>query len=456
MMKRRTREHQAVHMRHRHAYRYAFAQRAQHPARRAAVQVNRVARAAVIRGNHIRLAVHAESDVADEACVENRQHGFALILAALRQPLNLGPFGGSEVAHALQFSASRPLRQSQVGLPRPVRVSARRATAAGPGRTSCRRKGTAVSAQTWGSSVARLCRPRNGWRSGFRRSVVSRYRCPGCRRRAAKAAAGISGWRRSRAARTSDKTIVPRFCWRTPSCEIRCRLSSAGRPRQMATELTQASPKSAPSYENTSSTGCSFIFVIQFHATASPPRAPPGNRCIPQPPRNSNADPKDNPRCRLPLCPFHRAARPTPPRFLPGQTLTPDPLAPVRGSFPRFSAAARCRQVPSPSAAAASCHRDLARNPPNNREYFRRPSSRTSRPLLFRWAAARSVRSAWKAIPCTPWLAQTSRHSRDSFPCWDPLCNSSRTPRTARASLRSGPLPPRRASPLRESPPVCP
>ena len=105
-MKRRPRQHQAVHVRYRHAHWDALAQRAQHPAGRAAMQIDRVARAAVIRGDHVGLAVHAEPDMAHEPRVENRKHGFALIFAAFRQSLDLGAFGGCEVAHALQFIAA--------------------------------------------------------------------------------------------------------------------------------------------------------------------------------------------------------------------------------------------------------------------------------------------------------------------------------------------------------------
>src|SRR5208283_1540835 len=102
--------------------------------RRAAMQVHDVPQAAIIRGNYIRLAVHAEANVAHEAGVENGVHRFAVIFAPLWQPFNLSTFGGGEVAHALYFSGLPGLRQCQLGPLQAARVFAQKATAAGRAR----------------------------------------------------------------------------------------------------------------------------------------------------------------------------------------------------------------------------------------------------------------------------------------------------------------------------------
>lgn len=100
MVKRGARQHQSIHQGHRDTDGHAFAERAQHAAGRAAVQINSVAGAAVVRGDDEGLAFHAKADVADETRVENAVHRFAVVLAALRQTLDLGAFGGSEFAHS--------------------------------------------------------------------------------------------------------------------------------------------------------------------------------------------------------------------------------------------------------------------------------------------------------------------------------------------------------------------
>ena len=107
MMERRSRQHQAVDVRNRNANRHTLAECAQHAAGRAAVQIKDVAGAAIIRGDHVGLALHVESYVADKRGIENFVHNFAVIVAALGQAFDLGAIRWGELAHAVILMVHR-------------------------------------------------------------------------------------------------------------------------------------------------------------------------------------------------------------------------------------------------------------------------------------------------------------------------------------------------------------
>jgi len=71
MVEHRAREHESIHVRDRDANGHTPAERAEHATGGAAVEIQRVAGAAIVRGDDVRLAVGIEADVADEARVEN-------------------------------------------------------------------------------------------------------------------------------------------------------------------------------------------------------------------------------------------------------------------------------------------------------------------------------------------------------------------------------------------------
>jgi hypothetical protein len=82
----------AVQQRDGDAHRHARPQA--EPAAAGAVQVEGLAGARVPGRDHVRLAVHHEADVADEALVEDGVDGVAVVGGPLGQPPDPGPLGG--------------------------------------------------------------------------------------------------------------------------------------------------------------------------------------------------------------------------------------------------------------------------------------------------------------------------------------------------------------------------
>lgn len=79
------------------------------------MNIKDVAGAAVIGGDHVRLAFDDESDVADEGVIKNFINGRAVIVAAIGQALHLRAFGWRSFTHLESLGALRSLGKSQSG-----------------------------------------------------------------------------------------------------------------------------------------------------------------------------------------------------------------------------------------------------------------------------------------------------------------------------------------------------
>src|SRR5512132_245614 len=99
MVKRRTRQHQTVQERYRHAHLNSLLQRAQHATRLRAVNYQRVPDARVTGGNNKRLPINIETDVANEAFVQNLIDLFTIETATLWQTLKCGARGFGNRIH---------------------------------------------------------------------------------------------------------------------------------------------------------------------------------------------------------------------------------------------------------------------------------------------------------------------------------------------------------------------
>ena len=91
----RARQHEAVHQRGGHANRGALLEHPQHPARCGSVQVEPVVNTRVEGGDHVRLAVGDEADVAHEGGVEDGLDRVALVHPARGDAAHAGALGGS-------------------------------------------------------------------------------------------------------------------------------------------------------------------------------------------------------------------------------------------------------------------------------------------------------------------------------------------------------------------------
>jgi hypothetical protein len=109
MMEGGTRENKSIEERDRDADRHTFGEFAQHAAGSGAVDVERVALAAVAGGDHIGLAIESETDVANEGFVENFEDDIAIVGSALGQALHLRARCGRELRHTatLRFAQAR-------------------------------------------------------------------------------------------------------------------------------------------------------------------------------------------------------------------------------------------------------------------------------------------------------------------------------------------------------------
>src|ERR1041384_6068474 len=105
MMKRRTREHKTVNKRHGDAHLCAVAQSLQHPARPRAMHIEHFACARVARRDDERLPFKDETDVTDEALVQNFDDRLAFLMPALRQTPDRAPLSRGETLH-------QPMRSS--------------------------------------------------------------------------------------------------------------------------------------------------------------------------------------------------------------------------------------------------------------------------------------------------------------------------------------------------------
>src|ERR1043166_2900328 len=92
MMKRRTRQHEAVDQRNGYAYINALGEIAKHSARGRAVDVEIITDASKTRRNDEGLALDDEADVADEGFVKNRVDRRAVVCAAFRETSDLRAF----------------------------------------------------------------------------------------------------------------------------------------------------------------------------------------------------------------------------------------------------------------------------------------------------------------------------------------------------------------------------
>src|ERR1041385_2860017 len=115
MMKRRLRQHQTVEQRYRDADGNPLLHVFQHPAANRAVDVQMFADTRVRRGNHVRLPIDAESDVADQGFVDDGVDCVAVVAAAVT---------------LTGYGCTRSFRVSQGILPKSVRESVGMATAA--------------------------------------------------------------------------------------------------------------------------------------------------------------------------------------------------------------------------------------------------------------------------------------------------------------------------------------
>ena len=79
MIENRSRQHQPIHQRHRHANRNPRADIPQHPARRRPMKINRIPNPREHRRNHKRLPVHRKPDVTNEALIQNLVNRIAVI-----------------------------------------------------------------------------------------------------------------------------------------------------------------------------------------------------------------------------------------------------------------------------------------------------------------------------------------------------------------------------------------
>src|SRR5712692_7511236 len=91
-----TRQHQTVEQGHRDTDFHSAGERLQHPAGGRAMNEKFVPRTSVACGDHERLAIDDEADMAEKACVKNFVNLGAIIYAALRQAFDLGARRGSE------------------------------------------------------------------------------------------------------------------------------------------------------------------------------------------------------------------------------------------------------------------------------------------------------------------------------------------------------------------------
>src|SRR3954471_21311842 len=113
-MKGRSRQHQTVEQRYRDADRDPLLHVFQHPAANRAVDVQMVADTRVRCGNHVRLLVDAESDVADQGFVDDGVDCVAVVAAAVT---------------LTGYGCTRGFRVSQGSLPKSVRESVEMAAA---------------------------------------------------------------------------------------------------------------------------------------------------------------------------------------------------------------------------------------------------------------------------------------------------------------------------------------
>src|SRR2546423_14529449 len=98
-MKSRTCQHQTVNQSHREADLNSLPQRAQHATRLRAMNEQFVADARVTGGNHKRLAVNCEANMADETFVENVIDQLAVVAAAIWQTFQSRAASLGEFAH---------------------------------------------------------------------------------------------------------------------------------------------------------------------------------------------------------------------------------------------------------------------------------------------------------------------------------------------------------------------
>src|SRR5690348_13474911 len=101
MIENRARQHQSVEQRDRHAHRNTGSYIAQHPAGRRTVHIQHLAVASIGGWNDVRLSVNRETNVAEEAFVENLVDSVAIVNAAVgftddTRPRSWHRFGGQE------------------------------------------------------------------------------------------------------------------------------------------------------------------------------------------------------------------------------------------------------------------------------------------------------------------------------------------------------------------------
>src|SRR4051812_18209008 len=114
-MEGRSRQHQTVEQRYRDADRDPLLHVFQHPAANRAVDIQMVADTRVRRGNHVRLAIDTESDVADQGFVDDRVDCVAVVAAAVT---------------LTGYGCTSGFRVSQGSLPKSVRENVGAAAAA--------------------------------------------------------------------------------------------------------------------------------------------------------------------------------------------------------------------------------------------------------------------------------------------------------------------------------------
>ena len=113
-MKRRPRQHQSIHQRHRHTNRNAFTQSTQHSTCGGPMQIQSLSRAPIICGNHIRLPIHHKSHMANKRLIQDFENSFVVVRPALRQPPNLRPFSRCKCAHPMRLSAAIACAQEPI------------------------------------------------------------------------------------------------------------------------------------------------------------------------------------------------------------------------------------------------------------------------------------------------------------------------------------------------------